>query len=282
MASFDDIVKKKLFGVPVLYYAGGAVLILVIIAWRMKTTPDEDTTGVDPADGTAGTDEASNAGGLAGMTDPYGSYDTNGTITAPSATVTPVEAVQETNEDWIKKGIAYAIAHPNLKISAVDAQNALTKYVNGDDLTYGEGYVRDTIVNGLGSVPPEGVAKVGAVSALPAQKQFSHFPGKHTVKGTNDNTPTKLAQLYYGNSDSNHALEIVAKNPGLGPVGTTYTAGTVLQIPAFINPTYYTTKHDNTYASEVASLNGLAYSSVLALNPTLTWPVTKNVKVRTR
>jgi LysM repeat protein len=281
--TYSEIVQKKVLGIPVLYLAAGFVTILAVVAWRMKATPDADTAGVNPEDATAGAeDEASNA--LAGMeaSGAYSGYTTNGTVVVTPTPTASQDAEEQTNQKWLASAIDYVVN--DAKIATVgQAQLALTKYLDGEDLSYDEGKIRDAALNKL-KLPPEGVAKVGITSEAPAQKQFTAFPGKHTVKGNNDNTAALLAALYYGTGDALHRDRIVEYNTGLGPATTTYAAGTVVTIPPYTNPAYYTVtgKNGDTSVSVVAAKHGLSVSQIQGLNPDLTYPLKVGMKIRTQ
>jgi hypothetical protein len=282
--TFQELAAKKVLGVPVLYLAAGFVTILAILAWRMKSTPDTDTSGVDAADSVAGADqtgENDSAAVLAGMEADgnYSGYVTNGTVvvqpTAPPAQdATPAIA---DNDAWVKASAEWLVAQK--KATGTDAYSALSKYVDGDNLSFDEGNLVNLAIAEKGR-PPEPLGKVGTIGTAPAQKQFSNFPGTHTVKSTNDNTATKLAALYYGNSDALHTNKIAAANLALGPVSTTYNVGSRISIPAYSTPRYYTIDKSHTWPSQVASKNGLSYNQFLALNPGLIAPYKVGSKVR--
>jgi len=265
--SFSEFAKKKVLGVPVLYIAAAAVTILAVIAWRLKPAADTNTPGVNPEDGTAGTGEDTNAGSLAGMADPYSGFDTNGTVVVQPTSPTGNPPVDQTNDDWLKAAIP--VTATAMKLSQGTVQSALSHYLDGDDLSFDEGQIRDTAIekNGL---PPEGVAKIGIVNTAPAQKQFTVFPGKHTVKGSNDNTASKLAYLYYGSTNvrnADNANQIAAANPGLGPPTTTYNVGTVVVIPFPTQPRYWTVTKDATTFKIAAAKNGVTVDYLRNLNP---------------
>jgi hypothetical protein len=280
--TFQELAAKKVLGVPVLYLAAGFVAILAVVAWRMKSTPDADTSGVNPENGVAGSelDDPDNA--LAGMEgNGYSGFVTNGTVVVQPTTPTAEEPPEVNNDTWRKGATEWLVSQK--KASGVEAYSALSKYLDGDQLSIEEGVIVNAAIAEKG-LPPEPVAKVGGVAGpteAPAQKQFSSFPGAHTVKGSNDNTATKLASLYYGNSDALHVNKIASANPALGPSSTTYNIGTRLTIPYYANPRYYTvTGKSDTWPSQIAAKNGLSYNQFLALNPSATAPYAKGAKMR--
>lgn len=276
--SFDEITQKKVLGIPVLYLGAGFAIILAVIAWRMKPAADTTTDGTNPADGTAGADgNGQTTGQLAGTADPYGGFDTGGTVVVQPTPAEATPGAQPTNETWLNQAIPYVAS--TLKISSGTVQVGLNKYLNGSDLSYDEGRMRDAAIDKFGP-PPEGTTGFGQVGTAPAQKQFSTFPGKHVVKGINDNTPMKLAGLYYGTADWTHANFIAAHNVALGPPATTYPAGTTVAIPAYTQPKYYTVPKGITTFTQVAAKNGTTKEVLQWLNPTFTEPFPAGMKIR--
>jgi hypothetical protein len=282
--TFQELAAKKVLGVPVLYLAAGFVTILAIVAWRMKSTSDTDTSGIDAANSVAGADQTSendSAAVLAGMEadGSYSGYVTNGTVVVqptPSTATETTPAIAD-NGAWVKAGAEWLVAQK--KASGTEAVSALSKYVDGNDLSFDEGALVNLAIQEKGQ-PPESLGKIGIVNTAPAQKQFNNYPGTHTVKGANDNTPAKLAALYYGNSDALHSNKIAASNLALGPVGTTYNVGTKVAIPAYANPRYAIVDAKHIWPGQLASANGLSYTQFLALNPGLIAPYKVGSKVR--
>src|SRR6185436_2945490 len=180
--TFEEFAKKKVVGVPVLYLAAAAVVILGIVAWRMKPTATDETAGVDPADGTAGTDDEAN--GLAGMDDPYGGFNTTGTVvvqpTAPSGN--DATAAFESNDEWARAGAEWLVAQN--KSTGTEASGALNKYLSGDNLTFDEGALVNAVIKEKGQ-PPDPITQIGSVGEQPARKQFAGSNGTHTVMGSN-------------------------------------------------------------------------------------------------
>lgn len=272
MATAQEIMHKKVAGIPVVYLGGAAAIVLAIIAYRMRNNNPPAATATDPAatgvDANGDTVDESLYGGLA----------TNGTVTtAPVDTSTPVEAVQATNDSWLRSSVT-DVVKANIA-TAGDAQAALAKYLAGDQLTFDEGKIRDYALKTDG-LPPEPLQAIGSVSEAPAQKQFSSFPGNHTVKGNNDNTPAKLAQLYYGRSDYLVADTIVSQNTALGPRTATYSVGTVVHIPAYSEVRYFTAVKGYQYPGPIAAKNGLSYAQLLGLNPGAVYPLPIGRKIR--
>lgn len=274
MASFSEFSKKKVLGVPVLYLVGAFVAILALVAWKLKpsvdptsgdaTATDENATGVSE-------DQATDT-----MPD-YSSLDNTGTVVVSPVTPTPADVVAETNDTWLRAAIADVVAAK--AATAADAQSALTKYLAGDNLSYDEGKIRDVALTKTG-LPPEPLAQVGSVSALPAQKQFTNFPGTHTVKGSNDNTMSKIAALYYGSGDGVHADKIAAANTSLGPTATILNVGTRVHVPGWVTPKFVKAAKGYQTDSQIASKNGIAAINVQRLNPNRSSPYPIGTAIR--
>ncbi len=265
MASFQEIASKKVAGVPVLYLAGGFVVILAIVAWKMKPTTT-DAGPVDEAQGVAPdlTDGAADYSGLA----------TQGTVTVVQGTTTDTEAVKETNDSWERSAVDYLVEAGLATPSA--AQAAIHKYLEGADLSYEEGQLKDAAIRKL-KLPPEPLVSIGSIGTQPAQRQIGTLPGKHTVKGSNDNGLTKLAQLYYGRSDTPYTTLLTAANPTLPRYGQ-YNPGTIVNIPAYTEPKYYVA--GSLDAKTIAAKNGISTTTLGLLNPGMSFPVKKGTKVR--
>lgn len=269
MASFSELAQKKVAGIPVLYVAGAFVVILAIVAYKMKPASSEDSGPVDETQG----ESPDQTGGAAD----YSGLETQGTVTVVQGSPNTSEPVKATNDDWERSAVEYLIEAKLATPS--DAQVAIHRYLEGADLTYEQGKLKDAAITKL-KLPPEPLTTIGTIGNAPAQKQFSNYPGKHTVKGSNDNTPYKLAGLYYGSTNAEHANRIVASNAKLGPVGTTYSAGSVIYIPAWVTPRYYVITNTTRYPGAAAAKNGIPYDAFLALNPGLVAPYKVGSKVR--
>lgn len=253
------VLAKKVAGIPVLYLAGGAAVLGLTYAIKMKSTVTSDTGGT----GDEGTEEEKGGSLTTSGSADYSGLDGTGTVIVQPQQPAAEEKVEETNETWGKAAIDYLIDSNAASPGA--AQAAITTYLSGGDLTYEQGLLRDAAIRKL-KTPPQSIT-VGTTGAQPAQKQFSLFPGTHTVKGSNDNTAGKLAALYYGVNDGLHQDLIVENNVQYGPRNTTYNVGTKLKIPAWVSPVYYTTNKTTRTLSAIAAKNGLTVSQIQALNP---------------
>lgn len=275
MASFSEIARKKIAGIPVIYLAGGAVAILAVVAWKMKGTNDGATDA-------AATDDTGSTG-AAPTANPYDSLDSDGTVTVVQQT-TPTDdsATTKTNGDWVSDGVKWIIANQN-GVTGTQAQAALQKYIDGESRTFEEeGWVNAWIV--IGGLPPDGItAGSGTIGSAPAQKQFTNFPGVHTVKGPNDNNYNKIADLYYGHSEQATFDLVQAANPQLGITGP-FAVGSKINVPAYHTPQYYTVTATSMTAAQVASKNGVSVYQLEALNnvdaKTAVWHKGNKVRVK--
>ena len=149
--------QKKLFGVPVVYLAVGFVIILALVAWRLKPakTPADTTT-----DATATAEDLNPA-------------VPTGTVYAQNPQ-TGDEPIVETNDTWMRKGLAFLIAKGE---NPGTVQLALQHYLAGNDLTYDEGRIRDAVVAEYG-LPPD-INDIGGTGSKPLApaKYPSHTAG---------------------------------------------------------------------------------------------------------
>lgn len=258
MANFSEIARKKVLGVPAIYLAGAFVVILAVVAYKMKstTTPDATTDSTD----TSGT-------GAAPTANPYDSLnpDGNGTVVVqqlgPNAN-TDTEPVVKTNSDWVNEGAVWL--GKNKSVAGTQAIAALNKYVNGQDRTYDEEQWVNAWIAQDGP-PPDGVAEGGNVGNKPAVRQLSSLPGYHTVMGNTDDSYGELATIYYGHSDQQVYDLLQAANDGKVPPSGPFAVGTKVYIPAYTAPQYYTLPQQMTEA-QLAAKNGLTVGQLRALN----------------
>lgn len=254
--TFQEFAHKKVAGVPVIYLAGGFVVILAIVAWKLKpSTPPADTTPVD-----TGGSAADNA------IDPtdYSGLATNGTvIVAPQSppTDTPNSSIT-TNSDWVQQGVQWLVGQN--KSDGTTAVTALSKYINDQDRTYDENTLINLWIKQAGP-PPDGVAGTGTVGSPPAKKQFDQPPGTHTVSNQNDNSLSAIATLYYGNGSSANVDLLQFANPPLAAANINLPVGTKVNVPVYHDPKYWTVTTKMTWA-QAASKNGITESQLKNLN----------------
>lgn len=273
-SAFKNLASKKIAGIPVLYLAAGAAVIGLVYALKMKSK----VTPTTAPDGTEGTDDTPTS-----QEPDYSAYDTTGTVVVQPQQPATAEPVVETNDTWSRAAIQYLIDTKAATPGA--ATEAISAYIDGSHLTYEQGLLRDAAITKLG--PPPSIPSVGGTDTQPARKQFSVFPGTHTVKGDNDNTAIKLSSLYYGSVDANHVYYILEANTQYGlSASTPYDVGTKVKIPAYAGVKYYTTTKTVRTFKDVAAKNGLTSEQIKALNParseTAGAPLPIGLKVRVR
>lgn len=189
-ANGGSILRKRYLNVPLMYWAIGGVTILAVAAWQIK--PSATVDGEDmPIE-----DDPINGGALA---EQYPDMPTGTVIVAPvvpEADPTLDNASIETNDVWLKKGVAYLVTQG---YGAGTAQAALQTYLEGMDMTYSQGKARDAVIEELG-MPPN-PPTIGKTSADIARKQ-GELPRYHTVRNSSEDSLSELANLYYGRSDT--------------------------------------------------------------------------------
>lgn len=273
MNRIQEFLRKRFLNIPVMYWLAAGVIALAIFAWRLKpaTTEEVGDTGSDP-------------GAEGGLNDPttadYDNLLPSGTVIVQPQPKPAEEAVQQTNESWAQSAIQLLIDDD--QADPGDAQTAIMLYLQGAELTIDQAKLRDYAIRKL-KIPPEPIDTVGTTKPQPARRQFTNFPGKHTVKGNDDNTPEKLSALYYGSGKWKlGANKIVQFNHTLGPATTTYPVGTTITIPEWREPVYYTATATTNTAAKIAARYkpNLTAAMVNDLNPGMSFPVKPGTKVR--
>jgi hypothetical protein len=270
MNSIKELASKKVGGVPVLYIVALVVAVLGIVAWRMKSTPEEPE---ESADSTQAEEEVPSSEEVA--TADYGFAATRGTVTVSGASLdTDTASVLDTNELWVRRGAEYLASQG---YTATNGLTALTKYVEGQELSYEEGGMRDKAVAQLG-LPPETITP-GSTKDAPG-KRVGNPPVTHTVKGSNDNTYTKLASLYYSRTDG-FAIDLLQRDNvnRLGHEGP-FPVGTTVKIPKWQSPVYATAKTGMTTLAQFAAKNSVTKTAVQEMNDGVKFPVKTGKKVR--
>lgn len=273
------LLRKKVAGIPVLYIAGVAVLVLAFVAYKMDAKAgDAGTDTTSDADGADTAGATPDADATAAALDPasYASLDSNGTVTVtqPDGSSQSTDVVVATNDTWEATGVTYLIAQG--LATGGDAEQALSDYLNGAQLSFNAGALRDAVIKQYG-LPPNPPTPGGTLA--PIAKRQGNPPTTHTVQGSNDNTFTKLAQLYYGRTDGDTIDLLQAANVPLGNGGP-WAPSTKVHIPAYSVPKYYTaTKSVRTLAA-IASKNGITQVQLTELNDGMKFPVAVGKKVR--
>ena len=139
----SNLMRKRVGGVPVVYLAGGVVLILAVYAYRARSTTTKagDAATATPVDGTG------TLGGEVYPNMPQGTVIVAPVTSAPSG---PSNSSIETNDQWLRSGVT--LLAKTGKGPGV-AQEALQAYLNGNRLSYEQGAMRDTVLSELG-LPP--------------------------------------------------------------------------------------------------------------------------------
>lgn len=276
---------KKTIGVTNIYLYGGAAVVIGVIAWRMKSsvlptaTPTADTTSSDtalPSSGDPYSGLGATSGGLSGT-------PTDSTVTTPATNNNLPNASIPDNQTWVSKGIQWLVA--NNHATGTEAQAALTAYTSGANYTYDQNVLINQVIKEQGP-PPDPLPQLGAASPAPAQRQFTAFPGVHTVKGANDNTFPILSQLYYNRNDDNSRDLLQAHNTGIANLSS-FSVGTKVNIPVYEAPKFYTATKTVRSAKAIAAANGISETALGYYNdggsgstPKLTFPVAVGTKVR--
>jgi hypothetical protein len=142
--NMPPVLTKRVAGVPVLYIAGGVVAVLAVYAWRTKAS----ATGPVATDTAGSTAEASSAlGGEA-----YPQMETGTVVVQPALPVAagPGNPTITSNDDWVAFGVAFL---GKQGVAGGEAQMALQTYIDGGQLSYGQGQLRDRVIAEYG-VPP--------------------------------------------------------------------------------------------------------------------------------
>lgn len=283
---FKTLSQKKVMGVKVLYLALVFALALLFFAWKAKDAGIADDEATD-----TGTD-----GEQTGELTPeetavdYPDFDGTDTIRPGTATettdptVTTPEYTTETNETWGRKAIQWLVK--NAGATTDGASIAIQKYLNGDQLSFAEGQLRDKAVAALDfppTIPPSGGTIGKPVTPAPVVKTYNP-PAVHKVAGTSDNTWTELSKLYYKSTSDASIDTIQAANAGASwfkhsgeiPKGTSVT------IPPKPVVKYFTATKTVRTAAQIARKNALSEKSLRELNDKTTFPVAVGKKVRVR
>lgn len=179
--------RRKVMGVPLIYLAGGFVIILAALAWRMKPSssaaPADTGTPVESAGDTI-------LSGDTGTLPPV----PLGTVVAPPPAPANDNANTsiDTNDEWLKRGVSFLIQQG---YGPGDAQRALSTYLDSGDVSMQQAEMRDKVIREFG-LPPN-PPTVGNTIAAPGRIQGT-LPRVHVVKVPAEDSAGELAALYYG------------------------------------------------------------------------------------
>lgn len=257
--TFKDVAAKKVIGIPVLYLAAAAVIILAVVAWRMKSSPD--STAADALTGQQNDAELDENGLAVPGSDPYAGLASSGTVTVvqqPTNTTPEVEEIVS-NDQWARKAAEWLTATHN--VPGADAMAALTKFLEGQDRSFEEQQWVNMAIAEKGQ-PPQAVTSGGTLGRKDVVK--ATVPGYHTVQSTDDDTVADLIKLYYNNTSDDSADLIQAANVPLG--NGPWPIGTKVMIPAYHAPVYYTVSAKSETAKSIAAKNGITLEQLAVLN----------------
>jgi len=267
MESWRKVFTQKIGPVPVVYIGAVIFVILAIVVTRTKfgqdTAAESDLTTQDEADVTA--DDIASAD--------YGFAATRGTVTVTQGETTTTASVVDTNDLWVRRAAEYLGGQGTWSTTTV--QSALQKYVDGQELSYEQGKIRDAAVKQFG-LPPETVTP-GSVGKMPAARQ-GNPPLIHTIKGSLDDSYTELAKLYYGKSDGDTIDLLQVNNKGLGQQGP-WSVGTKVNIPKWQTPIYFKATSGIRTSTKIAAKHGISVTNLKLMNQGLTFPVKVGTKV---
>ena len=221
--------NRKFLNVPYLYWAAGFVAVLALLAWRMKPSAAAEVEEDEGAD-----DSGYDSGGA--LAEQYPDMPTGTVIVAPNPPEQDNSLDNQSitdNETWLKRGVAFLVGRGT---GAGEAQAALQTYLEGKDMSYSQGKLRDTVIAELG-MPPVAPA-IGKTNADVARQQ-GPLPRVHIVRGANDNSVAKIARLYYGRSDEFAIKNITSsshfKKTNQGRVSN-FPVGAKVHVPALPSP----------------------------------------------
>jgi hypothetical protein len=265
---WKKLITAKIGPVPVLYIGAVILVIAAILVTRSKLdesdAADSELTDADEAAATA--DEIATAD--------YGFAATKGTVTVEQGSITTSAAVVDTNDLWIRRAAEYIGGQGTWSTNTV--QGALQAYVDGNNLSYEQGRIRDAAIKQFG-LPPETVSP-GTTGKMPAARQ-GNPPLSHKVKGSLDNTYGEIAALYYPGKNRGDAIDrLQSANHGLGSSGP-FSVGTRVGVPVWKNPKYFTAKAGYTSAAKIASAYSISQKDLHLLNEGLQFPVKVGTKV---
>lgn len=277
--NLSGLMQKKVMGVPVLYLVAGFVIVLALVAWRMK--PGAGVTP-DPAEDTGAAPDA--GGGLTeggeGAIPPFVANPSPGyggvAIPDPNAS----GGTPDDNDKWLRRAVEWLAGQDHATADA--ATGAIQKYLAGDQLSVAEGQLRDLAIRQFGLPPeiPQSGGTAAPVTPTPTTPKKYIAPGYHTVSGPEDDSYTDMARLFYGRGD-NAAVDLIQSfNPTKGHEGP-FPVGTRFWIPPYTAPKYITaTASVRTSAQIVARNPPLTAAMLKEFNDGMKFPVKAGTKVR--
>ena len=156
--------SKKVANIPVVYLAVAGAFLLVLLAYhshraKKAAVSVANTTGAPPdtaASSTLGTDLGTPPA-IVGTV----SSDPNGQLAVTNTNINPAI---NTNDQWLHQAATYLITQGN---NPGDVQLALQTYMNGQDLSYEQGKLRDAAVAQYGLPPASFDSGITAPKTVP-------------------------------------------------------------------------------------------------------------------
>lgn len=260
MGDWREWLQRKVLGVPVLYILAGVAVIALIYALRMQPSAPEEEIEGEPEAGDSEFDDS----------DAQPVFIAN----PPTSTVTPPPAQEDNNELWARRAISWLISTSDTTLQ--EATNAITKYLNEEDLNQNEAVLRDKAVKQFG-LPPEGLLRSGTGGYRGPFSSQGVPPTTHTVRNKNDDTFRELAKGYYGRTDAAVLGLLRAANTTMNEP---FSAGQRVTIPKRVNPRYFKATAAVRTLTAIAAKNATEQSEILALNPGMRFPVKVGTRVR--
>ncbi|HJY05898.1 MAG TPA: hypothetical protein VJ323_06250, partial [Bryobacteraceae bacterium] len=140
--SSPSFFSRKIGGIPVLYLVGGFVVVLAVIAWRMKPNSVASEEPAMSAD-----DPFRSDANIRNEDDSPLPPIPVGTVVAPvqgtPANPDQGNAAIQTNTDWLKAGVEFLVSK---KQGPAEAQRALSTYLDGTDMTMAQQAMVDQVI----------------------------------------------------------------------------------------------------------------------------------------
>lgn len=276
MDKLKALMSRKIGGVPVLYLVAGLVIVLAVVAWRMKPAADVADEQLGAEDGGEPVDGDGDGGPVPPfVANPPPAY----TVPSPDPNGTPTA---DDNDKWMRRSIEWLAGQGHA--SADVATIALQKYLGGEQLSVAEGKLRDLAIKHFG-LPPDiptsgGTETPAPVPNTPVPVRYI-APGYHTVTGPSNDSYTDMARLFYGRTD-NDAIDLIQSyNVSHGHQGP-FPVGTRFWIPKYQAPKYVkATANMRTTAQIIAKNPPLNSVKMLQeLNDGMKFPVAVGTRVR--
>lgn len=280
--------SKKVMGIPAVYIVALLVIILAVIAWRMK--PSADPVADETTSETTGEEE--NVSGDPSYPGGAPTFVANPTPGYLSPDANQGEQSIDDNDKWMRRSIEWLVGNGHASVD--QATVAIQKYLSGDHLSVSEGKLRDLAISHYG-LPPELPTSGGTDEVNPPlpttetpptgdPTPVKNVPPRyHTVVGGTDDTWTKLVKLYYNRTDNDAIDYLQSWNVRSGaPHSGTMAVGTRLWIPVFQSPKWIKATATMRTAADIIKKNPPLNSTAMLseLNDGMKFPVALGTRVR--